>query len=359
MSATPGLPARRVLAGVRRAGALIAVAAAGAAIALGVQALVTGRNPLAPGPARLEGTVTSRLTWPAWALAFSPDGMSLAAGGVRSTSVYNLATGQRTAVLPAGNAGITSLAFSPDGRTLTVTTDGSGIQMWDLAARRLEPRLRHPRNYGFYSASYSPDGKFLAASDNAGTSSYVWDVRTRRPVAVLAFPDAGVSPVAFSPDGRTLAIADGDLTGQGRHYGNIHLWSTATRTVTGKLHDPDGLQTFATVWSPDGKMLAAADPRRIYLWNTATRTIATTIRAPRNVTLSDMDFSPAGRWLAATIAGGESALIWDIRTGRLVATLQSPDSGEVASLAYSPDGRSLAVGEYNGRIYLWNVSRLS
>ena len=106
--------------------------------------------------------MTSQYSFPVWDLTFSPDGMLLAAGGVGSTSVYNLAAVRRIAVLPArGSAGITSVAFSPDGRTLTATTDGAAdIQMWDLV-------------------------------DNAGTSTYVWDVATRRPAAVLAFPMPG------------------------------------------------------------------------------------------------------------------------------------------------------------------------
>jgi WD40 repeat protein len=31
----------------------------------------------------------------------------------------------------------------------------------------------------------------------------------------------------------------------------------------------------------------------------------------------------------------------------------------VDSLAYSPDGRTLGVGEYDGHIYLWDVSCLA
>ncbi|HEX3493475.1 MAG TPA: hypothetical protein VHU92_29330 [Streptosporangiaceae bacterium] len=163
----------------------MAAAAGGAAITIGAQALVTGRDPFASRPARLEQAVSSRFTYPVWDMTFSPNGMMLAVGGMGSTSVYNLAADRRIAVLPARGAQITSLAFSPDGRTLTATNDGSAdVQMWDLAARRLEPGLRQPRNYGFYSASYSRDGRLLAASDDDGTGTYVWDVATRRPAAV-------------------------------------------------------------------------------------------------------------------------------------------------------------------------------
>lgn len=341
-----------------RAGVLVAAVVVGAVMMLGAQALATGHDPFAGRPARLEQTVTSRLTYPVWDLTFSPDGMMLAAGDIGSTSVYNLAAGRRIAVLPAHGAQITSVAFSPDGRTLTATTDGgANVQLWDLTARRLEPGLRQPRNYGFYSASYSRDGRLLAASDNDGDGTHVWDVATRRPVAVLAFPDAGISPVAFSPDGRTLAIADGDMAGQGRRYGNVYLWNAATRKVTRRLHDPGGQDIIETAWSPGGTMLATADARRIYLWNTASGKLAATIRAPGQIFLRDVEYSPAGRWLAG-LTSGDSVLIWDTRTGQLAATLRSPDGAEVSSLAYSPDGRSLAVGDYYGHIYLWNAGQL-
>lgn len=336
----------------------MAAAAAGAAITIGAQALVTGRDPFASRPARLEQTVTSRLNFPVWDMTFSPDGQELAVGGMGSTSVYDLAAGRRIAVLSARQAEITSVAFSPDGRTLTATSDGgTDVQMWDMAARRLEPGLRQPRNYGFYSASYSRDGRFLAASDSDGTGTYVWDVATRRPAAILAFSDAGLSPVAFSPDGRTLAIADGVAAGQGRRFGNIYLWNSGTRTVTGRLHDPGGQQIIAIAWSPGGTLLAATDARRIYLWNIAARKLLRIITPAGQAILRDVEYSPAGRWLAAPVADG-GVLIWDTRTGRLAATLPSPDDSQASALAYSPDGRSLAVGEYDGHVYLWNASQL-
>ena len=358
MSAAPGLAVIRARATFRRAGALAAAAAAGAAIVIGAQALAAGGNPFATRPARLERVVANRDTFPTTNVTFSPDGMLLAAGGVEFTSVYNLATGRRIAILPAHGANITALAFSPDGSTLTVGTDGvTNIQMWDLAARRLQPGFQQPRNYGFYAASYSRDGKLLAASDNDGPDTYVWDVATRQPVAILAFPDPGISPVSFSTDGRTLAVADGLSAGQGRRYGNIFLWDAAARRVTGKLHDPGGQQIFSVAWSPGHTTLAATDARRIYLWNTATRKLAATIRPPAHEILRDLAFSPAGRWVAA-LTVGDNVRIWDTATGKLAATLRSPDGAEVASLAYSPDGRSLAVGDFDGHIYLWDVSRL-
>lgn len=116
------------------------------------------------------------------------------------------------------------MAYSPDDRTLAVTTDGgAGIQLWDLATRRLELGLRRPRNYAFNSASYGRGGQLLAASDDHGIGTYVWDVATRRPLrtaATLRSPDGTeVASFADSPDGRSLAVGD--------YQGHIYLWSVS------------------------------------------------------------------------------------------------------------------------------------
>jgi len=67
------------------------------------------------------------------------------------------------------------------------------------------------------SVAFSPDGAILAVADANG-DTYLWDVATKKVIAILADPGSkGVISLAFSPNGKILATGDED--------GNANLWS--------------------------------------------------------------------------------------------------------------------------------------
>lgn len=76
---------------------------------------------------------------------------------------------------------------------------------------------------GVSSASWSPDGRLLAA--NAGSRVIVWDSQTGKPLHTLTGHRGEVSQVAWSPDGTLLASGSAD--------GSVVLWETAQLTEIG------------------------------------------------------------------------------------------------------------------------------
>ncbi|MET8865116.1 protein kinase [Nonomuraea sp. NPDC004580] len=131
------------------------------------------------------------------ALAFSPDGMTLAAG----TRLLDLRTGQVApldlAARASEGAAATALAFSPDGDRLAFGLEGGRVLLWGVHERAPIGTIRTGGG-PVDEVRFSPDGGLIAI--DAGRTA-LWDARTLREVGQAGSWAAGP---AFSQDGTRL-----------------------------------------------------------------------------------------------------------------------------------------------------------
>ncbi|MET0237849.1 MAG: protein kinase [Kibdelosporangium sp.] len=159
----------------------------------------------------------------------------------------------------------TSIAYSPDGRTLAVTLSGGKVGLCNLADPGSELTILAGHNGIAADAEFSPDGQTLVTG---GSDRLVrlWRVRDGEPTGVLTGHDATVRRVTFSPDGRTLATASQDHA--------LRLWDTASLQPLGRLdRHEDDLNDVAFQWS--GKRVASASAdgtARVYILDTVEAT---------------------------------------------------------------------------------------
>ncbi|MBE9135743.1 NACHT domain-containing protein [Nodosilinea sp. LEGE 07088] len=110
-----------------------------------------------------------------------------------------------------------SVAFSPDGQWLAMSSSDATIRLWDIQQQQcIHTFLGHSRSVN--SVAFSPDGKLLASGSHDATIK-LWDVQQQRCIHTFFGHTNWVNSVAFSPDGKLLA--------SGSHDATIKLWNVA------------------------------------------------------------------------------------------------------------------------------------
>jgi WD40 repeat protein len=303
-------------------------------------------------------TLPPALVKPVRAVGISPDGKTIASGRGNQLHLYK-ATGEFLKTLvdpnlrtadgkPAAAAHISlveALAFAPDGKTLA-TGSYQEVKLWDVEKGTVKQTLT-----GFadrvVALAYSGDGKYLATGGGAPTEDgevKLFEAASGKPVADFKSPHSDtVLGVCFSPDNTRLATCGADKF--------VKVWEVPSgkflKSFEGHTH-----HVLDVGWKPDGKLLASAGAdNAVKVWDYEKGEQARTINAHQKQVTRLVFVGKTPTFLTAS--GDASAKLWNVDNGGNQRTFAGA-TDFLFAVAASPDGKVVATGGEEGVVRIYN-----
>lgn len=181
------------------------------------------------------------------------------------------------------DAGVTSVAISPDGRFVAAGSLDTIVRIWDVSTGFLVERLKGHRD-SVYSVAFTPDGKGLVSGSLDKTLKH-WDLTSivRGPPARSALPSVTTPTSATGP-----GAANGGRPKEGGERG-----SQCTLNFAGHKD-----YVLSVAVSHDGQwVVSGSKDRGVQFWEAKTAQVQCMLQGHKNSVIS-IDLSPVGGILA-------------------------------------------------------------
>lgn len=258
-------------------------------------------------------------------------------------------------------AGHRALAFMPDGKTIAAKSDDRSILFFDAESGKRIKELRDEDGSLILSYAIAPDGKRIVTvgavreDEKHPTRGVlrIWDTNTLKETRTIRWPgDEIPTRVFLVADGKIAVTAD---------RAAVRLWDLeGTEELPSHPFPFDAFQVLAV--SQDGTTIAAAGNGKFDIWEWKTK------KAPRQILLGkpdvrSLDFSPDGKTLAIGIDYTDGLILLDVATGKRLHTVSYAKTRDTREVAFTRDGKYLMVpdqrdpkdNDYSGGLCFFDV----
>ncbi|MEU4761686.1 protein kinase [Actinosynnema sp. NPDC023794] len=232
---------------------------------------------------------------------------------------------------------INALAVSDDGKVAASGGRDGTLRLWDVPSRR-ELAVLDDKGGWYRTVSMSADGRLLATADPGTTKVELWDVPARK--RVFTVPGRAVD-AALSPDGGTLVA----YTDRG-----VVLWETAGFTERAVFAAEPSIRM---VFLPDPGLVALTDGNDVAVHRAADGALVAKLTGHTGE-VSALAFAPGGGLLAST--GMDATVrLWDTATWTTRQTFSAPEVG-LSSVTFTPSGSAVVAGAVGSSVYSWDLA---
>jgi WD40 repeat protein len=232
---------------------------------------------------------------------------------------------------------VSSVAFSPDGKSILTGSADYTACLWSLNGKALQGFKGH--SYEVLSVTFSPDNSTILTGSRDRTAR-LWDLEGNM-IQEFNGHSGWIHSVAFSPDGKSILTGSVDKTAR--------MWDLEGNVIQEFKGHTKWINSVA--FSPDGKtILTGAMDDTARLWDLKGNTIQEFIGHSKRI--HSVAFSPDGKTIL-TGSADRTARLWDLEGNTIQEFIGH--SGIVYSIAFSPDGKTILTGSWDKTARLWDL----
>ncbi len=287
------------------------------------------------------------------ALAFSPDGKTLAVSGYRELLLHKADGSGLVKRLVGMSERLNSIAYSPDG-TVIVAAGGTParfgeVQIWDAATGKLKRSITTTADTVF-GASISPDGKEIAVGGADNTVRLI-AMASGKELQKIGNHENWVLGTVFGVDGKRLVSVGRDRAAKlsdvasGQFLENVNLLrgelAAVARHPKKDIVVIGGEERIPYIYLMDRpKVMKIADDTTLVR------------KLPRQEgAIAALAWSPEGK--IAVGGMGAQVNVYDGETGVRISSCKGHQAG-IYAVAFNPAGDRLATGGFDGHVRIYN-----
>ncbi|HET9184434.1 MAG TPA: DUF4365 domain-containing protein [Candidatus Angelobacter sp.] len=168
---------------------------------------------------------------------------------LRTIQVWDLEDGRALWTLEGHTRGVSSVAFSPDGKRALSGSADATIRVWDLLSGR-GVRVLEGHTANVSTVAWSRDGKYVLSGSDDNTLR-VWDVENGRALGVLGEGTGLIPKVAWTPDGKSVLYCT--------HEGFLYAWDVADLVRPSFQNSDEPASSFEVVQYTNAKVLLVGE----------------------------------------------------------------------------------------------------